>query len=106
MNVVVIIIAAIVFAVHIIKDREVEDVGLKVKEYPKPQPIFSDFRLSNIKRPEIFGKTDFDDRVIKLHTKIKNSISDFKHKIYPIFTVETKIDSVIKSKSRSQIRSN
>ena len=103
MNVVVITIAAILFAVHLVKDREVEDVGLKVKEYPKPQPIFENF---SFKRPEIFSKLSSNEHVVKLKAQIENRISALKSKIYPIFIVEHEVESAIKSKSRSKIRSN
>lgn len=98
MTLVIIIIAASVFAVHLVKDREVEDDGLKVENYPKPEPIFENF---SFKRPEIFSKITSNDHVVRLKAQIRNQISALKSKIYPIFIVEYKVESAIKSKSRA-----
>ena len=76
------------FAAHLIKDREVEDDGLKVDEYPKPQPLFEDL---DFKRPEIFSKITSNDHVAKMKSQIKNQISAIKSKIYHIFIVEYKV---------------
>lgn len=103
MTLVVIIIAASVFAVHLVKDREVEDDGLKVDEYPKPQPIFSslDMKIFNVEKLEIFNKIRSNERVIYLKSQISKLISDLKSKIYPIFIVDAKSESAIESKSRA-----
>lgn len=98
MTLVIIIIAASVFAAHLVKDREVEDDGLKVENYPKPEPIFENF---SFKRPEIFSKLSSNEHVIKLKAQIENQISALKSKIYPIFIAEYKVESTIKSKSRA-----
>lgn len=98
MTLVIIIIAASVFAVHLVKDREVEDDGLKVENYPKPEPIFENF---DFKRPEIFSKITSNDHVVRLKAQIENQISALKSKIYPIFIIEYKVESAIKSKSRA-----
>ena len=98
MTLVIIIIAVSVFAAHLVKDREVEDDGLKVDEYPKTQPLFENF---DFKRPEIFSKIASNDRVVRLKAQIRNQISALKSKIYPIFIVEYKVESAIKSKSRA-----
>lgn len=98
MTLVVIIIAVSVFAAHLVKDREVEDDGLKVDEYPKPKPLLENF---DFKRPEIFSKITSNDHVVKMKAQIKNQISALKSKIYPIFIVEYKVESAIKSKSRA-----
>lgn len=98
MTLVIIIIAASVFAAHLVKDREVEDDGLKVDAYPKPQPLFENL---DFKRPEIFSKITSNDHVVRLKAQIRNQISALKSKIYPIFIVEYKVESAIKSKSRA-----
>lgn len=98
MTLVIIIIAASVFAAHLVKDREVEDDGLKVDEYPKPQPIFENF---SFKRPEIFSRLSSNEHVVKLKAQIENRISALKRKIYPIFIAEYEVESAIKSKSRA-----
>ena len=98
MTLVIIIVAASVFAAHLVKDREVEDDGLKVDEYPKPQPLLENF---DFKRSEIFSKITSNDHVVKMKAQIKNQISALKSKIYPIFIVEYKVESAIKSKSRA-----
>lgn len=98
MTLVIIIIAASVFAAHLVKDREVEDDGLKVDEYPKPQPLFENF---DFKRPEILSKLSSDEHVVKMKAQIGNRISALKSKIYPIFIVEYEVESAIKSKSRA-----
>lgn len=98
MTLVIIIIAASVFAAHLVKDREVEDDGLKVEDYPKPQPIFENF---SFKRPEILSKLSSNEHIVKLKAQIENRISALKSKIYPIFIVEYEVESAIKSKSRA-----
>lgn len=103
MTLVIIIIAASVFAAHLIKDREVEDDGLKVENYPKPEPIFSnlDIKIFNLEKLEVFSKIKTNEQVIHLKSQISKLISDFKSKIYPIFIVDAKSESVIESKSRA-----
>ena len=103
MTLVIIIIAASVFAAHLVKDREVEDDGLKVENYPKPEPIFSNFdmKIFNLEKLEIFSKIKTNERVIHLKSQISKLTSDLKSKIYPSFIVDAKSESAIESKSRA-----